>query len=143
MLTDSAASLAAFNVSAITMATISPTKCTLFTRHDEVFGVKARRAGTIDQRDIDAVAADSGRQVGQGRQVADVSRQQDRKHAAHCLRCAGVDRADARMRMRRPHEHGVRDRPIQLDIVDVAAAPGGEADILPPQHMVADMDAAA
>ena len=80
---------------------------------------------------------------GRGGRSADVSRQQDRKHAAHCFCCAGVDRADAGMRMRRPHEHGVRGRPIQHDIVDVAAAPGGEADIFPPQHMVADMDAAA
>ena len=112
-------------------------------RHDEVLAVKPCRARSIDQRDVDAVAADSCRQVRQGRQVADVIRQQDSKHAAHCFCRAGVDRADAGMRMRRPQEHGVRDRPIQHDIVDVAAAPGGEADIFPPQHVVTDVDPAA
>jgi hypothetical protein len=37
----------------------------------------------------------------------------------------------------------MRDRPIQHDIVDVAAAAGGEANVFPPQHVVADMDPAA
>jgi hypothetical protein len=47
------------------------------------------------------------------------------------------------MWMWRPHEYRMRDRPIQRDIIDVAAAPGGEADVFPPQYVVADMDPAA
>jgi hypothetical protein len=44
--------------------------------------------------------------------------------------------------MRRAYEHGVRCRPIEGDVVDVAATAGGQPVIFTPQYMVADMNAA-
>jgi hypothetical protein len=104
--------------------------------------MKAGGAGSIDQHHIDATA-DAGLQMRQGRQVADVLRQDNREHAPQLACSARVDRADTGMRVRRPHEHGVGDRSIKRNVVDVAAVPGDQALIFAAEHGVADVDAAA
>src|SRR5690606_15884582 len=54
-------------------------------------------------------------------------------------RLRGVDRLDARMRMRRHHHHAVA-LPRQRDVIDIAAASRDEALVLDPAHRLADAE---
>src|SRR5690242_6813057 len=57
----------------------------------------------------------------------------DRTHAAHSLGAAGVDGANASVRMRAAHERGV-GRAGERYVVGVAPAPGEKASVLASQH---------
>ncbi len=58
-------------------------------------------------------------------------------HARRLLRARLVDRADARMRQRAAHEHGVQ-HPRQLQVGDVLPPAAEQAVVFPPQHRLPD-----
>ena len=71
------------------------------------------------------------------RRVAEVA---GREHGAHARACAarvGVDRRDAGVGVRGPHEGGV-EHAGERDVPDVAALSPEEPRVLLPQHAVAD-----
>jgi hypothetical protein len=71
-----------------------------------------------------------GLQVGTG---------QDRHHAVDRARLGGVERADPRMRVRRPHEHRVQ-RTGPLHIIDEAALPRQQPVVLAPRDRLSDAE---
>ena len=69
----------------------------------------------------------------------DVGAGQDRQHAVGGRRLCGIDAFDAGMGVRR-HHHDAVALVRQIDIVDIAAAPGDETGILDPRHGLTDAE---
>jgi hypothetical protein len=63
---------------------------------------------------------------------------QHRQHARRGKRRRPIDAVDPRVRMRRAQHHRM-DQPVERQIVEIAAAPGQEAQILPPLRRIADL----
>jgi hypothetical protein len=95
---------------------------------------RARRPGR--RRAVTALARAIRRQIAEA-VGGDIGARQDRQHTRRCDRRARVDRRNARMGMRRAHEHGVH-LARQVNVVGIAAEPAQEPPILHAAHGLAD-----
>ena len=66
-----------------------------------------------------------------------IGRRQDGQHARRAPGGVDVDGVDPGMRMRRAQDDGVR-QPLETQVVEIGAAAGNEARILPPPGRIAD-----